>query len=173
MSQIHKRFTDEQVKVLFAGYCQGQLSRADLQELLGIGKSRFFALLKAYRQDPEGFSIAYQRATPAKLRPETEEALRAALLQEKTIVEDPDLPISSYNYAGIRDRLQANMTFDRYRGNCITRIQSCRIAHERANSGPNTGLNRSRKAALDTRTVRTVSEDFLIVSLVRCVQRSC
>lgn len=37
MSQIHKRFTDEQVKVLFQGYCQDQLARTDLQELLGIG----------------------------------------------------------------------------------------------------------------------------------------
>lgn len=53
MSHIHKRFSDEQVKVLFQGYDQGQFSRADLQELLGIGKSRFFALLKAYRQDPK------------------------------------------------------------------------------------------------------------------------
>ena len=58
MSQIHKRFTDEQVRVLFQGYCQGQLARADLQDLLGIGKSRFFALLKAYRHNPEGFTIA-------------------------------------------------------------------------------------------------------------------
>ena len=41
MSQIHRRFTDEQVKVLFQGYCQGQFARIDLQELLGIGKSRF------------------------------------------------------------------------------------------------------------------------------------
>ena len=31
MSQIHRRFTDEQVKVLFQGYCQGQLARIDLQ----------------------------------------------------------------------------------------------------------------------------------------------
>jgi hypothetical protein len=105
MSQIHRRFTDEQVKVLFTGYCQGQISRVDLQELLGIRKSRFFALLKAFRQDPEGFSIAYQRPTPAKLPPEAEDALREALLREKTIVEDPDLPISSYNYTAIRDRM--------------------------------------------------------------------
>ena len=41
MSQIHKRFTDEQVKVLFQGYCQGQFARIDLQELLGTAKSRF------------------------------------------------------------------------------------------------------------------------------------
>ena len=107
MSQIHKRFTDEQVRVLFQGYCQGQLARTDLQELLGIGKSRFFALLKAYRQDPERFTIAYERSSPAKLSSEVEEGIKAALWREKAIVEDPDLPISGYNYTAIRDRLKA------------------------------------------------------------------
>ena len=106
MCQIHRRFTDEQVNVLFQGYCQGPLSRADVQELLGIGKSRFFALLKAYRQDPERFSIAYQRSTPARLSAEVEAEVERALLREKAIVEDPDLPISSYNYAAIKDRLE-------------------------------------------------------------------
>ena len=107
MSQIHKRFTDEQVEVLFQGYCQGQFARTDLQELLSIGKSRFFALLKAYRQDPEGFTIAYERSSSARLSPEVEDAIKMALVQEKAIVEDPDLPISSYNYTAIRDRLEA------------------------------------------------------------------
>ncbi len=58
MGQLHKRFTDEQVRVLFQGYVQGQLSRADLEEMMGIGKTRFFALLKRYRQDPASFSLA-------------------------------------------------------------------------------------------------------------------
>lgn len=38
MAQLHKRFSDEQLRVLFRGYCQGQFSRADLQEMLDIGK---------------------------------------------------------------------------------------------------------------------------------------
>ena len=108
MSQIHRRFTDEQVKVLFQGYCHGQFTRVDLQELLGIGKSRFFALLEAYRQDPEGFTTTYRRSAPAKLSPEVEDAIKTALLREKAIVEDPDLPISSYNYTAIQDRLEAD-----------------------------------------------------------------
>jgi len=106
MCQIHRRFTDEQVKVLLQGYCQGQLSRTNVQELLGIRKSRFFALLKAYRQDPEGFTIAYQRSTPARLSAEVEAKIERALLREKAIVEDPDLPISGYNYTAIKDRLE-------------------------------------------------------------------
>ena len=51
MTQLHKRFTDDQVKVLLNGYCQGLLERAEIQEMLAIGKTRFFALLKEYRQE--------------------------------------------------------------------------------------------------------------------------
>ncbi len=60
MAQLHKRFSDEQIRVLFQGYCQGQFSRVDLQEMLDIGKTRFFALLSEYRRDPETFTIVYQ-----------------------------------------------------------------------------------------------------------------
>ena len=107
MGQIHKRFTDEQVRLLMQSYDQGQLSREEVQDLLGIGRSRFFVLLKDYRRDPAGLSIAYQRATPARLSAGVEAKIAQALLQEKKIVEDPNLPISGYNYTAIRDRLAA------------------------------------------------------------------
>lgn len=69
MNQLHtctcvsagKRFTDEQIKVLLQGFCQGSINRADIQKVLGIGKTRFFALLKVYQQDPNAFSLGYQR----------------------------------------------------------------------------------------------------------------
>jgi len=105
MGQIHKRFTDEQIRMLFQRYRQGQLSQGDMQELFGIGRSRFFVLLQGYRRDPEGFSIAYQRKTPTKLSAEVETEMTRALLREKEIVEDPDLPISGYNYTAIQERL--------------------------------------------------------------------
>jgi hypothetical protein len=34
MTQVHKRFTVEQVKVLFQGYCQGNLYRKDVEDML-------------------------------------------------------------------------------------------------------------------------------------------
>jgi hypothetical protein len=108
MSHIHKRFSDEQVRVLLQGYCQGQLRRVDVQDLLSIGKSRFFALLKVYRQDPEAFAVAYQRRTPPRLSQRAEAAIESALLREKALVEDPELPISTYNYTAIRDRLKGD-----------------------------------------------------------------
>ena len=52
-----------QVEMLLHGYCQGLLSRDGVQEMLSIGKTRFFAILKEYPQDPEPFSIAYERHT--------------------------------------------------------------------------------------------------------------
>ncbi len=86
MSQLHRRFTDEQIKVLFQGYCQGKMTRADIQDMLGFGKTRFFGLLKTYRHDPEAFSIAYQRAAPGRLSAEMEAKVQSALLREKQIV---------------------------------------------------------------------------------------
>jgi transposase len=106
MTQLHKRFTDGQVRVLLNGYCQGLLARAEIQEMLGIGKTRFFALLKEYQQDPEAFSVAYERHTPGRLSADVESEIEQELLREKEIVENKDLPISAYNYSALRDRLK-------------------------------------------------------------------
>jgi hypothetical protein len=106
MPQLHKRLTNDQVKVLLSGYCQGLLARAEVQEMLGIGKSRFFALLKEYRKNPEAFSIAYERYSPGRLPATVEAAIERELLREKAIVEDKRLPISGYNYAALQDRLK-------------------------------------------------------------------
>lgn len=108
MDQIHKRFTIEQVKILFQSYIQGTITRSELEEILQINKSRFFTLLREYRQDPAAFSIAYQRKTPARLSTETEVAITAELLREKALIDNPDLPISNYNYLALRDRLKTN-----------------------------------------------------------------
>ena len=105
MAQLHKRFTDEQVKMLLHGYCQGLLTRAAVQDMLATSKSSFFALLAAYRQDPQGFSVAYHRSTPTRLSVATEAEIGDALCQEKELVEDERLPISGYNYSAVRDRL--------------------------------------------------------------------
>jgi hypothetical protein len=74
--------------------------------MLGIGKTRFFALLKEYQQDPEAFSVAYERHTPGRLSADVESEIEQELLREKEIVENKDLPISGYNYSALRDRLK-------------------------------------------------------------------
>ena len=106
MDQLHRRFTNEQITVLLRGYCSGTLTRAEVQEMLSICKTRFFTLLKEYQKSPEAFSIAYARATPCRLSADAEASIRHELLREKGLVEDPSLPISGYNYSAVRDLLR-------------------------------------------------------------------
>ncbi len=106
MSQIHKQFTAEQVKVLLTSYEQGHLNREEIEHTLGIGKTRFFALLKQLRDHPETFSIEYHRRSRPRLTDATEEKIYQELLRDKELVDNKDLPISAYNYAALNDRLE-------------------------------------------------------------------
>ena len=138
MTQLHKRFTDDQVKVLLQGYCQGLLARDEIQEMLGISKTRFFELLKEYRQDPEAFSLAYARRTPGRLSAAVEGKIEYELLREKAIVENKDLPVSDYNYSALRDRLEkdgikvsVNTIIDRAKRLGCHKPRKKRKAHDR------------------------------------------
>ena len=106
MDQLHKRYSVEQVKLLLQRYTEGELSRAEIEEVLAVGKTRFFALLKTYRQSPQTFSIKYERTTHRRLSAAAEKQIAQELEREKQLVEDPRLPITSYNYSALRDRLQ-------------------------------------------------------------------
>ena len=110
MDQIHKRFTAEQIRVLLKGYCQGILDRPAIEETLGISRSTFFALLGEYRRNPDKFSLAYHRETSTRLPASVEREIEAQLMLERGLIEDPSLPISSYNYSAIRDRLAKHDT---------------------------------------------------------------
>lgn len=105
MTHIRKRFSLDQVKVLLSAYLKGRVLRKEIQEELGIGKTRFFFLLKQYRKDPQVFTLIYRRHTPPKLNSEVSLAIQDGLLFEKKLIEDPTLPIFSYNYSALRDRL--------------------------------------------------------------------
>jgi len=106
MTQLHKRFTDEQIRLLFKRYCECQMSRIEIEEIIGVSKTRFFALIKAYRLDPEAFSIAYLRTGSSKLSEQAETEIEQELLRDKALIKDPRLPIDEYNYSALRDRLR-------------------------------------------------------------------
>jgi hypothetical protein len=46
MSQLHKRFTSDQVKELFERYLRQEIERKQLQEIIGIKERRLFALVR-------------------------------------------------------------------------------------------------------------------------------
>ena len=107
MVQIHKRLTDEQVKELIEKYLRKEIGREYLQEVLEIGKTRFFALVKEYRCDPSLFSIRYIRRQKTRSIPkEIEENVFRELNREKQLIERKDIPIRSYNYSYVKDQLE-------------------------------------------------------------------
>ena len=57
--QLHKNFTDGQVKSLFEKYSKKEIQLNYILQILRIKRSRFFELLTRYRKDPDSFSIQY------------------------------------------------------------------------------------------------------------------
>ena len=107
MPQLHKKFADSQVKELFERYLRKLIERSYIQEILDIGKARFFALLRRYRKNPQGFSIQHQRTTASRsIAPEIEKNILKELSIEKKLIQNPEVPLRSYNYSFIRSRLE-------------------------------------------------------------------
>jgi hypothetical protein len=78
----------------------------NLLQVLKIGRSRFFALLKAYRKDPANFSIAYKRRRATRrVDPAVRENILQELRIEKRLIADRRNPLRSYNYSYIKNRL--------------------------------------------------------------------
>ena len=61
--QLHKNFTDDQVKSLLEKYSKGEIKLNYILQMLRIKRSRFFELLAKYRKGPDSFSIQYERKT--------------------------------------------------------------------------------------------------------------
>lgn len=106
MFQIHKKFTTDQVKELLKRYSKGEIERKYIQEILGIKKRRFFTLLREYRESPEGFAVQYQRTTPPRISQDIEQNILKELTIEREIIQNKEIPLKSYNYSYIRDRLK-------------------------------------------------------------------
>jgi len=107
MSQLHKRFSSDELKNLFDRYFQNEVKRKYIQDVLEIKKSRFFLLLKQYKENPMEFTIQYQRTTPPRIiSPEIEQNILKELAIEKKIIQNKEVPLTSYNYSYIRDRLK-------------------------------------------------------------------
>jgi len=106
MSQIHKRFTPDQVKELLERYLKNQMERKYIQEILGIKKRRFFMLVKQYKENPQHFTIQYERNTPPRISQDIEQNILKELSIEKEIIHNKEIPLKSYNYSYIRDRLR-------------------------------------------------------------------
>jgi len=107
MAQIHKRFTDDQVRGLFQRYIRKEVARKYLQEMLGISKSRFFILLSEYRKDPEKFSIQHSRSKPTRwIDPAIEANILKELVVDKEMILNKAIPLFRYNYSFLQGQLE-------------------------------------------------------------------
>jgi hypothetical protein len=104
---MHKRFTSEQVKELLDRYSKNEIERKYIQEILGIKRRRFFILLKQYKENPQHFTVQYQRTrAPRAISPMIEQNILKELAIEKKIIQNTEVPLTSYNYSYLRDRLR-------------------------------------------------------------------
>lgn len=140
LAQIHKKFTDDQVTELIEKYLRKEVGRKYLQDILGVNKTRFFSLVKAYRDNPFQFSIRYARKGKTRAIPEAVELnILKELAIEKKLIGDKNVPLRSYNYSYIKDRLKTTYRqevslptiIDRARKNDFYIKKSKRTVHDR------------------------------------------
>jgi len=107
--QLHKRFSAEEVKALFRKYLYEGIELIYVLETLKIKKSRFFSLLKEYARDPNNFSLDYKRKSATRrISADVERSIIKELKEEKKLIEDKDISLTSYNYSYVKDRIYEN-----------------------------------------------------------------
>ena len=140
MSQLHKHLTSEQVKELLDRYLNKEVERSYIQDILQLKRRRFFALLKKYREDSQHFSIDYQRTTPTrKISQSIEHNILKELTIEKAIIQNKEVPLKTYNYSYIKNRLKTehrqkvslSTIIDRARKNGFYLKRPKRTSHDR------------------------------------------
>ncbi len=138
--QLHKNFTDGQVKTLLKSYLDKKIKINYILQMLKIKRSRFFELLAKYRKDQDNFSIQYERKTiNRKIDPDIERNIIQELKIEKDLIKAKDIPIKWYNYSYIKDLLEQKYSqrvslptiIDRAKRNNFYFLKPKRKAHDR------------------------------------------
>ncbi len=139
-TQLHKNFTDSQVKSLIKSYSDKKIKISYILQMLRIKRSRFFELLAKYRKDPDSFSIQHERKTiNRKIDPDVEKNIVKELKIEKDLIKAKDIPIKWYNYSYIKDLLEQKYSqkvslptiIDRAKRNNFYFLRPKRKAHDR------------------------------------------
>lgn len=108
-TQIHKKFTDQQVKELMMKYLNKEIERKYIEQILGIKKAMFFRLLQSYRSNPDQFSVEYKRSGKTRcIAPEIKHNIIKELAIDKKAIQNKDIPLYRYNYSYVQKRLKKN-----------------------------------------------------------------
>ena len=140
MKQLYKKFNDCQVKDLLTRYLKKKIEREEIQKVLDIKKTRFFALVKRLKDDPKNFSVSYSRKIPTrKISQDIEKNIVKELKIEKDLIKAKEVPIKYYNYSYIKDLLEQKYSqkvslptiINRARRNNFYFLRPKRKAHDR------------------------------------------
>lgn len=109
VDQIHKRLMDGQVTAILEMYVRKEIDAGDAMGLLDLKRRQFFKWVKKYKENPVGFTIVYHRNGKSRgISEALEENILGELRMEKTLIDDPSVPIRFYNYSFIKDQLKKN-----------------------------------------------------------------
>lgn len=110
--QLHKKFTDDQIKLFLELYCKKAITLQQILQQLECKESRFYELLKKYRESPESFTIIYARNKPNhRLSENIEQAIKEELNIDRKLIGDRETTIRNYNYSFIRDSIEKNLGY--------------------------------------------------------------
>jgi len=138
--QLHKNFTDGQVKSLLKSYLDKKIKIDYILQILKIKRRRFFELLAKYRKDPDNFSIQYKRnISNYRINPEIEANIIQELEMKKDLIKNKEVPIKYYNYSYIKDLLEQKYSqkvslptiIDRAKRNNFYFLRPKRKAHDK------------------------------------------
>lgn len=105
--QLHKRLTEEQAKAILENYVSGEITAQNARDNLGLKRSQFFDLVKAYRDTPDSFTIKPSKKDNShlKISEEAERLIIKELKKEKQLIDNKNIPVRFYNYSAVRDDL--------------------------------------------------------------------
>lgn len=105
-AQMHKRRTNDQVKMILERYLKKELSSEQAMDLLELKRSQFFELVKRFKENEESFSIEYSRTGKTRrINEEVEESILKELSIEKGLIDDAAMPVRFYNYSYVQDQM--------------------------------------------------------------------
>lgn len=103
--QLHKRLDEQTVVTIFERYLARELTVEEATMYLGLKRARFFRLLKVYRNNPDQFTLSYIRRSHKRISAQAEHYILKALEQDKQLIENRAIPVTTYNYSAVRDTL--------------------------------------------------------------------
>lgn len=104
---IHKRLSEEQVRMILDRYIKKQMSAEQGMNLLGLQRRQFFKWVKKFKENYDGFTIEYSRKwSNNKIDKSIDENIIEELEIEKTLIDNPSMPVHFYNYSFIKDQIE-------------------------------------------------------------------